>query len=75
MITTITGKTMKKDKLYIQDLEKYLKVYRKKLYYWERVGKIPRSRRETMSNYRYWTEADAQKIKQIIEGKERLVQK
>jgi len=56
-------------KLYIQNVEKILKVDRKTLYYWEKVGKIPKSRRETMSNYRYWMLADVKKIQRIIAGK------
>lgn len=60
---------MKNKKYYIRDVEKYLKVYRKKLFYWEKVGKIPMSKREPMSNFRYWTESDIKKIKDIIKGK------
>ncbi|MFA6129760.1 MAG: MerR family transcriptional regulator [Candidatus Omnitrophota bacterium] len=58
------------EKLYIQNVEKILKVERKKLYYWEKVGKIPKSKREVMSNYRFWTLADVEKIKRIITGRE-----
>lgn len=55
-------------KLYIRDAEKYLGIYRKKLFYWESTGKIPRAKRELMSNYRYWTESELKEIKQIIKG-------
>ena len=59
-----------KQKLYkISDVEKMLSVNRKTLFYWEKVGKIPPAKREVMSNYRYWTEADLDKIKKIIIGR------
>ena len=64
-------KTMKrkKNKLYIRDAEKHLGVQRKTLFYWEAKNKIPKARREPMSNYRYWTQKDLMKIKQIIKGR------
>ena len=62
-----TIKTTKK--YYIRDLEKHLGLYREKLFYWEKSGKVPKARREPMSNYRYWTEADVKKIKKIIKGR------
>ena len=54
-----------KNKYYIEDLEKYLKVHRKTYYYWETKGKVPKANREPMSNYRYWTEDDLKKLKKI----------
>ncbi len=54
-----------KKKYYIRDLEKHLKVHRKTLFYWEAKGKIPKAKREPMSNYRYWTEKDVKKLKEI----------
>ena len=62
-----TIKTMKK-KYYIKEVERYLGVYREKLFYWERRGKIPSAHRETMSGYRYWTLAELKKIRKIIRG-------
>ena len=62
-----TIKTMKK-KYYIKEVERYLGVYREKLFYWERRGKIPIARRETMSGYRYWTLIELKKIRNIIRG-------
>lgn len=62
-------KSIKNRKYHIKDLERHLGVYREKLFYWERTGKIPASKRELMSNYRFWTEADLKKIKEIITGR------
>ena len=62
-----TIKTMK-NRYYIKEAERYLGVYREKLFYWERKKKIPRAKRETMSGYRYWTLAELKKIKKIIRG-------
>ena len=62
-----TIKTMKK-KYYIKEAERYLGVYREKLFYWERKEKIPRAHRETMSGYRYWTLIELKKIRKIIRG-------
>lgn len=67
-------KTIKKDKYYIRDAERYLGVYRAKLFYWEATGKIPKSKRETMSRYRYWNFTDLKKIKDIINGEVKHVQ-
>ena len=51
-------------KLYfIEDIEKVLRVKRKTFYYWEKTGKIPKAKRDPMSNYRYWTDADIKKLK------------
>lgn len=45
-------------KLYIEFVETMLGVNRKTLFYWERTGKIPKAKREPMSNYRYWSPSD-----------------
>ena len=60
---------MKNKKYYIKDLEKFIGVYREKIFYWEKVHKILLSKRDPMSNYRYWTSADVEKIKKIITGR------
>jgi DNA-binding transcriptional MerR regulator len=52
-------------KYYIKDIEKHLKVHRKTFYSWEKAGKIPKAKRESMSNYRYWTEDDIIKLKKL----------
>ena len=55
-----------KKKYYIQEVEKMLGVNRKTLFVWESTGKVPKAKREPMSNYRYWSEADIKKLKRII---------
>lgn len=50
---------------YIEDIERILKISRKTYYNWEKAGKIPEAKRDPMSNYRYWTDADLQKLKKI----------
>jgi len=60
-------KTMKR--YYVKNAEVYLGIYREKLFYWERVGKIPPAHREVMSGYRFWTLAELKKIKSIITGR------
>ena len=50
---------------YIEELIKVLGISRKTYYNWEEAGKVPQSKRDPMSNYRYWTEADVKKLKKI----------
>ena len=50
---------------YIKDVEKILGVKRKTLFYWEKTNKIPKSHREKMSNYRWWTEAQVSRLRKI----------
>jgi len=57
-----------KKKYYTKDVERILGVQRKTLFYWEKVGKIPQSKREVMSRYRFWAKADIEKIKKIMKG-------
>jgi len=60
---------MKNKRIYFaKDIEKILKIQRKTLYYWETTHKIPESKRTIMGNYRYWLEADIDKIKKILKG-------
>jgi len=56
-------------KYYIRDIENHSGVERRTLFYWEKTGKIPKAKREVMSNYRYWTEQDLKKLKKIIAGR------
>jgi len=56
-------------KYYIREIENHLGVERRTLFYWEKTGKIPKAKRELMSNYRYWTEEDFEKLKKIIAGR------
>ena len=53
-------------KYYVGDLQRILGVKAVNIYYWERAGKIPKAKREKMSNYRYWNEEDLKKLKAII---------
>lgn len=50
-------------------MEKILGVNRKTLFAWEALGKVPKAKREPMSNYRYWLDSDIKKLKLIISGK------
>ena len=50
---------------YLEELVKILKIPRSTYYNWERAGKVPEPKRDPMSNYRYWTEADIKKLKKI----------
>ena len=50
---------------YIEDVEKILKVPRETYYNWEKAGKVPKAKRDPMSRYRYWTEADLKKLKKL----------
>ncbi len=50
---------------YIEDLIKFLGISRKTYYNWEEAGKVSKPKRDPMSNYRYWTEADIKKLKKL----------
>ena len=50
----------------ISEVIKILGISRKTYYLWESAGKIPKSRREPISGYRYWTEEDLKKVKKIV---------
>jgi len=56
------------NKLFIKDIEKILGVKRETLFYWEKTGKIPKSKRTPMGNYRYWSKEDVDKIKRLLKG-------
>jgi DNA-binding transcriptional MerR regulator len=53
---------------FIKDLEKILGVRRTVIFYWESRKKIPKARRTPMGNYRWWTENDLEKIREIVRG-------
>ena len=55
-------------KLFAKDVMKILGVKRLTLFYWEKTGKIPKAKRTPMGNYRYWTPAEINKIKKLMEG-------
>jgi DNA-binding transcriptional MerR regulator len=50
----------------ISEVIKILGISRKTYYIWEAIGKIPKSRREPISGYRYWTEEDLRRLKKIV---------
>ena len=49
----------------IDEVIRELGISRKTLYLWEGGGKIPKAKRDPMSNYRFWTEADLKNLKRI----------
>ncbi|HPS36780.1 MAG TPA: MerR family transcriptional regulator [Candidatus Omnitrophota bacterium] len=49
----------------IDEVIRELGISRKTLYLWEASGKIPKAKRDPMSNYRFWTEADLKNLKRI----------
>ena len=49
----------------IEDIEKILGVSRKTYYNWEKAGKVPKAKRDPMSNFRYWTDEDLRKLKKM----------
>ena len=50
---------------FIQEVIKILGISKKTYYNWEDAGKIPTPKRDPMSNYRYWTKKDIDKLKKI----------
>ncbi len=48
----------------ISQLAKELKVHKNTIFYWEKTGKIPKPKRESVSGYRVWTEKDVKKIRE-----------
>jgi DNA-binding transcriptional MerR regulator len=57
---------MKQRKLYrFSDIAGILGVNKRTIWNWECAGKIPKPRRDPMSNYRIYTEEDLEKLKKI----------
>jgi len=50
---------------FIEDIERLLGISRKTYYNWENAGKVPKAKRDPMSNYRYWTAKEIKKLKKI----------
>jgi len=48
-----------------QEVAGILGITRRTLYNWEKAGKIPKTKRDKMSNYRIYTEKDLKKLKKI----------
>ena len=57
-------KTTKK-RFLSQEVARLLGITRRTLYNWEKAGKIPKTKRDKMSNYRIYTEADIKKLKKL----------
>lgn len=49
----------------VREVADILGITTRSLYNWERAGKIPKPRRDPMSNYRLYTKEDLQKLKKI----------
>jgi len=49
----------------IKDIERILNITRRTYYRWEDAKKIPEAKRDPMSNQRYWTDKDIDKLKKI----------
>ncbi|MFA5038416.1 MAG: MerR family transcriptional regulator [Candidatus Omnitrophota bacterium] len=49
----------------MEDIEKILGIPRRTYYRWEAAGKVPKAKRDPMSNQRYWSQADVEKLKKI----------
>lgn len=56
---------MNDKKYFMHDIIEELGVARNTIYNWETTKKIPKPKRDPMSGYRYWTEADVKKIKKL----------
>jgi excisionase family DNA binding protein len=57
-------KTTKK-RFLSQEVARLLGITRRTLYNWEKAGKIPKTKRDKMSNYRIYTEADIKKLEKL----------
>ncbi|HQP91436.1 MAG TPA: MerR family transcriptional regulator [Candidatus Omnitrophota bacterium] len=49
----------------MDEIEKILGIPRRTYYRWEAAGKVPKAKRNPMSNQRYWTKEDIDKLKKI----------
>jgi len=50
----------------VKDIIKILGIARRTLYNWEKAGKIPKPKRNRLSNYRVYTIRDIEKIKKLM---------
>jgi DNA-binding transcriptional MerR regulator len=48
-----------------QQIADILGIYKRTLFNWEEVGKIPKAKRDPMNNYRYYTDEDIKKLRKI----------
>ena len=51
------------------EVVRMLGICRKTLYNWEVKGKVPRAKRESFSNYRYYNAEDIEKIRELMRKK------
>ena len=56
---------MVEKRFYINDILKLLGVSKNTYLNWEKLGKIPKAKRDPMNNYRYWSKAD---VKQLMKA-------
>ncbi len=49
----------------MEDIERILGIPRRTYYRWEAAGKVPKAKRNPMSNQRYWTKGDVERLKKI----------
>ena len=54
-----------KRRFQIRDIEELLNITRRTYYRWEKAGKIPKAKRDPMSNKRFWAEEDIKKLKKM----------
>ena len=54
-----------KKRYYIEDIERIFCICRKTFYIWEKAGKVPKAKRDPLSNYRYWEEEGIRRLKKI----------
>ncbi len=52
-------------RLRMEDIEDILGIDRRTYYRWEAAGKVPKTKRNPMSNQRYWTQKDVERLKKI----------
>lgn len=54
-----------KKRYIIRDVERTLNITRRTYYRWENAGKVPKAKRDPMSNQRYWLEEDIKRLRKI----------
>lgn len=58
-------KIMLKKRYFISDILNVLSISKNTYLNWERLGKVPKAKRDPMSNYRYWLENDLVKLRKL----------
>jgi DNA-binding transcriptional MerR regulator len=53
------------DRYTAQEVADILNIFKRTLFNWEDAGKIPKAKRDPMNNYRYYTEKDLSKLREI----------